>query len=68
SNVSSPLQVKALETLDLEPSASWDDIKLRYKELVKKFHPDANGGDRSAEDRLKAVIKAYGQLRSSGIS
>lgn len=64
----SKLQMQALEQLNLEPSASWDDVKLRYKDLVKKFHPDANGGDRSAEDRLKAVIRAYGQLRSSGFS
>jgi hypothetical protein len=66
--VRSKLQTGALETLNLEASASWDDIKHRYKELVKRFHPDANGGDRSAEDRLKQVIKAYGQLRSSGFS
>jgi hypothetical protein len=64
----SKLQMQALEQLNLEASATWDEVKLRYKDLVKKFHPDANGGDRSAEDRLKAVIRAYGQLRSSGFS
>lgn len=64
----SKLQMQALDALNLDVNASWDDVKLRYKDLVKKFHPDANGGDRSAEDRLKAVIKAYGQLRSSGFS
>jgi chromosome segregation ATPase len=64
----SKLQMQALEQLNLEATATWDEVKLRYKDLVKKFHPDANGGDRSAEDRLKAVIKAYGQLRSSGFS
>ena len=64
----SKLQMQALDALNLDVNATWDDVKLRYKDLVKKFHPDANGGDRSAEDRLKAVIKAYGQLRSSGFS
>ena len=64
----SKLQMQALDALNLEPSATWEEVRLRYKDLVKKFHPDANGGDRSAEDRLKAVIKAYGQLRSSGFS
>jgi DnaJ-class molecular chaperone len=43
-------------------------IKARYKELVKRFHPDANGGDRGAEERLKQVIKAYGVLRASGLT
>jgi curved DNA-binding protein CbpA len=60
--------MQALDALNLDTNASWDEVKQRYKDLVKKFHPDANGGDRSAEDRLKAVIKAYGQLRSSGFS
>jgi curved DNA-binding protein CbpA len=64
----SKLQLQALEQLNLEATATWAEVRLRYKDLVKKFHPDANGGDRSAEDRLKAVIKAYGQLRSSGFS
>jgi curved DNA-binding protein CbpA len=43
-------------------------VKARFKELVKRFHPDANGGDRGSEERLRQVVKAYGQLRSSGYS
>ena len=58
-------QLQALEMLGLEPSATLQEIKARYKELVKRFHPDANGGDRGAEERLKQVIKAYGVLRAS---
>ncbi|HSZ74710.1 MAG TPA: DnaJ domain-containing protein, partial [Rhizomicrobium sp.] len=46
------LQLTALATLNLEDSASLHEIKARYKELVKRFHPDANGGDRGAEERL----------------
>jgi hypothetical protein len=61
-------QIVALETLGLEPSATLLEIKARYKELVKRFHPDANGGDRGAEERLKQVIKAYGVLRASGLT
>jgi hypothetical protein len=61
-------QVVALETLGLEPSATLLEIKARYKELVKRFHPDANGGDRGAEERLKQVIKAYGVLRAAGLT
>ena len=42
------------------------EIKSRYKELVKRLHPDANGGDRSSEDRLRQIIQAYHYLRSAG--
>lgn len=62
----SKMQLASLETLHLEPDATLQDVKARFKELVKRFHPDANGGDRGAEERLRQVIKAYGQLRSSG--
>jgi hypothetical protein len=62
------LQVIAMDTLQLAHNATLIEIKARYKELVKRFHPDANGGDRSAEERLKQVIKAYGVLRASGLT
>jgi len=61
------LQIQALDTLRLPQGATLIEIKARYKELVKRFHPDANGGDRGAEERLKQVIKAYGVLRASGL-
>ena len=61
------LQIMALDTLQLAHNATLIEIKARYKELVKRFHPDANGGDRGAEERLKQVIKAYGVLRASGL-
>lgn len=64
----SRMQLASLETLNLEPEATLQDVKARFKELVKRFHPDANGGDRGAEERFRQVIKAYGQLRSSGFS
>jgi hypothetical protein len=62
------LQLIALETLHLEPTATLQEAKARYKELVKRFHPDANGGDRGAEERLKQVIKAFNTLRVSGLT
>jgi DnaJ-domain-containing protein 1 len=62
------VQERALDVLSLEASATLHEIKARYKELVKRFHPDANGGDRGAEERLKQVIKAYGVLRASGLT
>ena len=63
-----PVQIHALEMLNLDATATLHEIKARYKELVKRFHPDANGGDRGAEERLKQVIKAYGVLRAAGLA
>jgi len=60
------LERQALQTLGVDETASLNEIKSRYKELVKKHHPDANGGDRSAEERLRKVIQAYDYLRKSG--
>jgi curved DNA-binding protein CbpA len=55
---------KAFDTLGLEVDATGPEIKARFKELVKRHHPDANGGDRSLEDRLREVIQAYNYLKS----
>jgi curved DNA-binding protein CbpA len=60
------LEGKAFETLGLGANATGEAIKARYKELVKQHHPDANGGDRSSEDRLRDVIQAYKLLRQAG--
>lgn len=63
-----PMQERALDVLHLEAGAGLHQIKARYKELVKRYHPDTNGGDRGAEERLKRVIQAYGVLRASGLT
>ena len=60
------LEAKAFETLGLPEHSDSSAIKTRYKELVKKHHPDANGGDRGSEDRFRAVIQAYQLLKQSG--
>ena len=57
------LAFKALHTLDLDGHATETSIKARYKDLVKRHHPDANGGDRSSEEKLREIIKAYNFLR-----
>jgi hypothetical protein len=59
---------KALEALGLDENADAVAIKARYKELVKRFHPDANGGDRSREGTLQEILKAYQQLKSVGMA
>ncbi|CAN7680911.1 J domain-containing protein [Aminobacter aminovorans] len=62
-----PLEAKALETLGLDSRATGSDIKARYKELVKRHHPDANGGDRGSEDRFRDVLQAYRVLKQAGL-
>ena len=62
-----PLVRAALDSLGLDETATLKEVKVRYKELVKRFHPDANGGDRAMEGRLEQVIRAYNHLKASGI-
>ncbi|MDP2621991.1 MAG: DnaJ domain-containing protein [Hyphomicrobiales bacterium] len=59
-------QRKSLAALNLDGTASAAEIKSRYKALVKRHHPDANGGDRSSEHRLREIIQAYTYLKSAG--
>ena len=61
------LQRQAFDVLNLETSASLNEIKARYKELVKRHHPDANGGDRGSEDRFRDVLQAYRVLKQAGL-
>lgn len=60
------LEAKAFDTMGLAGTATSDDIKTRYKALVKQHHPDANGGDRGSEERFRAVIQAYQLLKQAG--
>jgi hypothetical protein len=55
---------KALQVMGLGPDATLEEVKVKYKSLVKQHHPDANGGDRSTEDRLIEIIKAYNYLKT----
>lgn len=57
---------RALETLGFTVLANSDEIKKAYKAMVKIHHPDANGGDKSSEDRLRAIIAAYSHLKTRG--
>lgn len=60
------LEKKAFDTLDMDETTDAEKIKTRYKELVKRHHPDANGGDRSSEERLRQIIQAYNVLKQAG--
>jgi curved DNA-binding protein CbpA len=62
------LEKKCLRQLNLEDTATKADIKARFKELVKRLHPDHNKGDRTSEDKLREVIQAYNYLRQAGLA
>jgi hypothetical protein len=53
----------ALAELELQQPVAFDEIKARYIELVKRLHPDANGGNPDNEERLKRINEAYAKLR-----
>lgn len=58
---------QALAVFELEPPVTRESIKARYKVLVKRHHPDANGGDKDAEERLKLINQAYSALMHSTV-
>jgi len=56
---------RALGVLGLGEDADMHGLRKRYSNLVRRFHPDKNGGDRSDEGKLGEVIEAYQLLRRS---
>ncbi|MEO0607827.1 MAG: DnaJ domain-containing protein [Pseudomonadota bacterium] len=58
---------RALEELDLDADAKPTDIRARYAEYVRRFHPDSNSGDRSSEEKLARVIRAGKTLKAAGL-
>jgi DnaJ domain len=61
-------QEKALDVFGLALPLTLAAVKARYKELVKRHHPDAHGGDKAAEERLKIINQAYSTLKASYFS
>jgi hypothetical protein len=57
---------RAFEQMGFKAAAKSDEIKRAYKALVKIHHPDANGGDKSSEERLRSIIAAYSHLKTKG--
>ena len=62
------IERSALADLDLDARTDKDAVKARYHELLKRFHPDLNQGDRGAEAKLQRVIKAYKTLKKAGLA
>jgi DnaJ-domain-containing protein 1 len=61
----SPEDRSALNILGLDQDADRAALRSRYSQLVRKYHPDRNGGDRSFEKKLQSVVEAYQTLRVS---
>lgn len=55
----------AMTVLELTPPLTIEVLKSRYKVLVKRHHPDTNGGDKAAEERFKTINEAYKLLVKS---
>lgn len=62
------LERNALADLDLPETAEKAEIRVRYTELVKKCHPDSNGGDHGAVQKLQRVLKAWKTLKKAGLA
>ena len=58
-------EAEALETMGLGTDTDRRRLRRRYSELVRRYHPDRNGGDRQYERRLNKVVDAYNLLRKS---
>lgn len=56
---------EALGVMGLDSQADRQRLRRRYSELVRRYHPDRNGGDRSYEGRLQRVVEAYQLLRKA---
>ncbi len=59
---------RALSVLGMDYPITEGELKTRYKELVKRHHPDANGGDKDAEERFKRINEAYETLMTAYVS
>jgi hypothetical protein len=62
------VEQNALTELGVDENATAEEIKARFKTLVKRLHPDANGGDRGTEDRFRSIVQAYALLKSAGFA
>lgn len=60
-----PREQEALTLMGLKADTDRKSLRRRYSDLVRRYHPDRNGGDRSYEARLSRVVEAYQLLRKS---
>ena len=55
----------ALQVMELNDDVKWEQIHSKFKELVKKYHPDKNHGNKQFEEKLKKITLAYSQLKKT---
>lgn len=60
-------EARALDTMGLGLDTDRRRLRQRYSELVRRYHPDRNGGDRKYEKRLTSVVEAYQLLKKSAV-
>ena len=60
-----PAEAAALDVMGLGLETDRRGLRRRYSDLVRRYHPDRNGGDRRHEARLRRVVEAYQLLRKS---
>jgi curved DNA-binding protein CbpA len=61
-----PKERDALAVFGLAYPVTLKEIKKRYKELVKRYHPDINNNDKQREEQFKTISQAYKLLINSG--
>tara|TARA_B100000242_G_scaffold75325_1_gene48806 strand:- start:1400 stop:1951 length:552 start_codon:yes stop_codon:yes gene_type:complete len=57
--------IKAFSIIGVNVGISWEKIHIKFKKLVKKFHPDMNAGNKKFEEKLKVITLAYTQLKNT---
>ncbi len=60
-----PAEKRAWRVMRMKPVTDLEQLKKQYKTLAKENHPDRNGGDEKAEERLKEINLAYDLIRKS---
>ena len=61
------MQLKALNDMGLDDTASKEDVRKRYTQLVKQLHPDANQGKRNTEESFQRVVSAMKVLKTTNL-
>ncbi len=64
-NVLNKKDIDALKVLGLNADAEASDLRRAFRDLIRRYHPDRNGGDRSHEGKLQQVIDAYTHLKKN---
>ena len=57
--------IRAFSVLGVSVGLKWEKIQIKFKKLVKKFHPDMNLGNKKFEEKLKIITLAYTQLKKT---